>query len=47
MGIGFYLTHTHPFVSSVYFLDYGVLKYAARYVICCTKWNLQHITLAK
>ena len=47
MGIRIYFTYIHTFVSSVYFLDYGVLKYAARYVICCTKWNLQHITLAK
>lgn len=47
MGIRIYLTYIHSFVSSVYFPDYGVLKYAARYVMCCTKLNLQHITLAK
>lgn len=47
MGIRIYFTYIHPFVSSVYFPDYGVLKYAARYVMCCTKLNLQHITLAK
>ena len=46
---GGYFSHntSYSFTSSVYFSDYGVLKYTARYVKCCTKLHLQHITLAK